>query len=204
MAKNQVQFQQGLSLPGFLSQFGTEEQCGQALIRWRWPGGFVCPECGHTEHCEIRDRGLYQCNHCHRQTSLTSGTIFAHTKLALTIWFLAIYLLTQSKSGVPALELKRQLGIGYNAAWRLKHKLLQVMKERDDTKPLSGFIQLDDAYWGGERRGGFTPSMGNPQLLATGPEPTLVVGYHQTQRFGEVDLIFRLRDRRRLAGWRHC
>jgi transposase-like protein len=154
MAKNQVQFQQGLSLPEFLSQFGTEEQCRQALIRWRWPNGFVCPECGHTEHCEIRERGLYQCTHCHRQTSVTSGTIFAHTKLALTIWFLAIYLLTQSKSGVSALELKRQLGIGYNAAWRLKHKLLQVMKERDDTKPLSGFIQLDDAYWGAERRGG--------------------------------------------------
>ena len=106
MAKNQVQFQKGISLPEFLSQFGTEEQCRQALLGWRWPDGFACPECGHTEHCEIRDRGLCQCNHCHRQTSVTSGTIFAHTKLPLTTWFLAMYFLTQQKNGISALALK--------------------------------------------------------------------------------------------------
>jgi transposase-like protein len=154
MAKNQVQFQRGLSLPDFLKSYGAEAQCRSALFGWRWPGGFVCPECGQSAHCEIAERGLYQCNRCHRQTSVTSGTIFAHTKLALTTWFLGIYLLTQSKSGVPALGLMRQLGIGYNAAWRMKQKLLQVMKERDDSQPLSGFVQLDDAYWGGERHGG--------------------------------------------------
>ncbi len=65
-----------------------------------------------------------------------------------------MYCLTQAKNGVSALELKRQLGIGYDAAWRMKHKLLQVMKERDDSHPLMGFIQLDDAYWGGEHHGG--------------------------------------------------
>jgi len=65
-----------------------------------------------------------------------------------------MYLLTQLKNGISVLELKRQLGIGYNAAWRMKHKLLQVMKERDDSKPLLGAIQVDDAYWGGEHNGG--------------------------------------------------
>lgn len=80
---------------------------------------------------------------------MTSGTIFEYTKLSLTTWFLGMYLLTQPKKGISVLELKRQLGISCNAAWRLKHKLLQVMKERDDNKPLSGIIQLDDAYWGG-------------------------------------------------------
>ena len=85
---------------------------------------------------------------------MTSGTIFEYTKLPLTTWFLGMYLLTQSKSGVSVLSLKRQLGISYNAAWRLKHKLMQVMKERDDSKPLSGYIQIDDVYWGGERHGG--------------------------------------------------
>jgi hypothetical protein len=57
-----------------------------------------------------------------------------------------MYLLTQNKCGLSVLNLKRQLGIGYNAAWRMKLKLLQVMKERDDSKPLSGDIQIDDAY----------------------------------------------------------
>jgi hypothetical protein len=65
-----------------------------------------------------------------------------------------MYLLTQNKCGLLVLNLKRQLGIGYNAAWRMKHKLLLVMKERDDSKPLSGNIQIDDVYWGGERHGG--------------------------------------------------
>lgn len=154
MAKNQVQFQKGLSLPQFLKQYGTESQCHDALFNWRWPNGFICPECGHVGYCEIAGRSVYQCHRCHRQTSVTSGTIFQYTKLPLTTWFLGMYLLTQTKNGVSALELKRQLGIGYKAAWRMKHKLLQVMKERDDGKPLSGTIQVDDAYWGGERRGG--------------------------------------------------
>jgi hypothetical protein len=85
---------------------------------------------------------------------LTSGTVFASTKLPLTTWFLAIYLLTQSKNAMSALELKRQLGVSYNTAWLLKHKILHVMKERDDSRPLDGLVQIDDAYWGGERRGG--------------------------------------------------
>ncbi|WP_323840930.1 IS1595 family transposase, partial [Photorhabdus africana] len=70
-----------------------------------------------------------------------------------TVWFLAIYLMTQEKNGISALELSRQLGISYNAAWRMKHKLMKAMKERDDEKPLGGFIQLDDAYWGGAQHG---------------------------------------------------
>ena len=154
MARNQVQFQKGMSLPELQQKYGTENKCYRALYAWRWPSGFQCPGCGHTGHCEIADRKVYQCHKCHRQTSLTSGTIFEYTKLPLTTWFLAMYMLTQSKNGISALSLKRHLGIGYNAAWRLKHKLLQVMKERDDSKPLSGNIQIDDVYWGGERHGG--------------------------------------------------
>jgi hypothetical protein len=85
---------------------------------------------------------------------VTSGTIFEHTKLPLTTWFLAIHLITQAKTGLSALCLKRQLGVSYNTAWSMKQKIMQVMKERDDSRPLSCTIQLDDAYWGGERRGG--------------------------------------------------
>jgi hypothetical protein len=90
----------------------------------------------------------------YHQTSLVSGTIFEQTKLPLTTWFLAIHLITQAKTGLSALALMRQTGVSYNTAWSMKHKIMQVMKERDDSKPLSGTIQLDDVYWGGERRGG--------------------------------------------------
>jgi predicted RNA-binding Zn-ribbon protein involved in translation (DUF1610 family) len=153
MQQNPIQFQKGLSLASFLRQFGTEEQCAAALFRWRWPAGFVCPQCGGAKHCALRSRKLYQCNQCHHQASLTCDTIFANTKLPLTIWFLAMYFLTQQKNGISALELKRHLGVSYPSAWSLKHKLMQVMKETDDRRPLNGVVQLDDVYWGGERRG---------------------------------------------------
>jgi len=153
MARNKVQFQKGLSLNKFIEQYGTEELCYDALYKLRWPEGFQCPGCGHDKACQLTIRKLRQCNRCHRQTSLTAGTIFAATKLPLTLWFQAIYLITQDKQGVSAMKLHRQLGISYNAAWLMKQKLMQVMMERDDKKPLSGFIELDDAYLGGERTG---------------------------------------------------
>jgi transposase-like protein len=162
MAKNQVQFQKGLSLPEFFAAYGTEAQCAETLFRWRWPQGFVCPECGHAEgYCDVKTRGLLQCKHCRHQASLTAGTVFAYSKLPLTTWFLAMYLLTQHKNAISALALKRQLGVSYNTAWSIKHKLMQTMLERDAERQLTGVIEIDDAYWGGECHGQ-TPGRGSP------------------------------------------
>lgn len=154
MARNMVQFQKGLSEPEFERRFGTEEQCRAAVSAARWPDGFVCPQCGGRRHSEVRTRGLLQCAGCRRQTSIIAGTIFASTKLPLRIWFRAIYHLTQSKQGISSIELGRRLGVTQNTAWMLKHKLAQVMMERDDTKQLRGRVEIDDAYLGGERSGG--------------------------------------------------
>ncbi len=153
MAKNKIQFQEGYSLFEFFENYGTDEQCRKVLFNWKFPNGFICPECGAKKYCTLKNCNLYQCNHCHHQTSATSGTIFDSTKLPLTKWFLAIHLMTQMKTAISALELKRQLKVSYNTAWSLKQKIMQVMKERDDSKPLSGISQIDDAYWGGEHRG---------------------------------------------------
>lgn len=152
MSRNQIQFQPGLSLPGFLQMYGTIDQCRTALFKLRWPEGFSCPECGHRGACRL-GRQLYQCNHCHHQASLTARTIFDSTKLPLTTWFLAIYLLTQRKNSLAALQLSRELGVSYNTAWTLKHKIMQVMFEREQNQVLSGRIEVDDAYLGGERPG---------------------------------------------------
>jgi transposase-like protein len=154
MPKNKVQFQRGYSLLELFKDYGTENQCSEALFKWRWPSGFRCPHCGSGRHSVVKTRKLYQCTDCHHQASLISGTIFEQTKLPLTTWFLAIHLVTQAKTGLSALALMRQIGVSYNTAWSMKQKIMQVMKERDDSKPLSGIIQLDDVYWGGERRGG--------------------------------------------------
>lgn len=154
MAKNKVQFQHGMSLAQFLSIYVTEEQCRTALFKMRWPQGFECPKCGHTGYCEIQSRRVYQCHRRHSQTSLIRGTIFAATKLPLKIWFLGIYLITQAKDGVSSLNMARTMGVSANAALRMKHKLQQVMKERDDSQPLCGLLLMDDAYWGGKKRDG--------------------------------------------------
>ena len=154
MARNPVQFQKGISLNEFLSLYGTEQQCFDALYRWRWPNGFVCPNCGHDRGCQLTTHKLQQCYRCNRQTSMTAGTLFEATKLPLTVWFQGIDFMTQDKKGASAMTLHRQLGISYNAAWRMRHKLMQVMMERDREHLLGGFIQLDDAYLGGERSGG--------------------------------------------------
>ena len=154
MAMNLIQFQRGLSLPEFQRSFGSVAQCAEALRAARWPNGFRCPRCSGAEHCRLGRGELFQCNACRRQTSLVAGTLMANTKLALPIWFLAIYLISQAKSGLSALALSRQLGVSYPTAWLMHHKLLRAMAQRDDMHRLGGHVQLDDAYLGGERAGG--------------------------------------------------
>lgn len=155
MAINQVQMQPGLSLAEFIQHYGTEAQCEQALAASRWPRGFACPACRCRLHTTFQrgGRGHWQCQRCHHQTSVTAGTIFDSTKLSLTVWFLAMHLLTQAKNNVSALELMRQLGVSWRTAWRIKHKLMQVMAERESKRQLSGRVEIDDAYLGGERTG---------------------------------------------------
>lgn len=126
MPKNKVQFQSSMSLRDFMASYGTHQQCERALERWRWPHGSVCPQCGHSAHCVLKYRRLYQCNSCARQTSVSAGTVFSGSKLPLTVWFLAMYLITQAKNGISSLALSRQLGISQNSAWLIKHKLMQT------------------------------------------------------------------------------
>ena len=156
MPMNRIQFQAGLSLPAFLERFGTEGQCEAALEKARWPQGFRCPRCGEAGHSEFRVGTLktFECRACHRQTSLIAGTLFQATHLALTIWFLAIYLISQAKTGLSSLALMRKLGVSYPSAWLIQHKLMQAMDERNAQYTLVGEVQVEDAYLGGERSGG--------------------------------------------------
>lgn len=156
MAMNQVQFQAGLSMVEFMAQYGTEAKCRRAVFRSRWPKGFRCPACARRSHSRFRRDGqiYYQCSTCRHQTTLLSGTLFEATKLPLRTWLLAIHLLTSTKTNLAALELKRHLGVAYGTAWRLKHKVMKAMTDREESRQLSGFVQIDDAYLGGERNGG--------------------------------------------------
>jgi transposase-like protein len=156
MAKNWIQMQKGLSFNAFISTYGTEIQCEAAVEKSKWPQGFRCLKCGcdHAYVYRKKTVKVFQCRACRKQVTLTEGTIFQSTKLSLIQWFQAMYLMTQNKNNVSILELKRHIGIGYKSAWGLKHKLMQVMYERETTTMLSGRVEVDDAYLGGELRGG--------------------------------------------------
>lgn len=156
MARNRIQFQKGLSEAQFAALYGDEERCRALVIAWRWPDGFACPKCGGRGHCVVGPRRLFQCNACRRQTSPMAGTIFNSTKLPLTIWFRAMYLITQTKQGISSIELGRRLGTTQTTAWKIKTKLAEVMRLASDGDRLEGHVQMDDAYLGGERGGGKT------------------------------------------------
>ena len=131
MAMNHIQFQQDLSMPEFFQRFGSEAQCAADLEAVRWPSGSCCPRCGKTAHCVLRGGSckVFQCNTCRHQTSLIAGTVFQGSKLPLTVWFLAIDLVSQAKTGLSALALKRHPGVSYPTAWLIQHKLMRAMEE---------------------------------------------------------------------------
>lgn len=167
MTMNAVQYQHGLPMLDFFNEYGTVGQCEVLVRSWRWPSGFVCPRCAETDHSEFRRcaRLYFQCAGCRYQCSLVVGTIFESSKLALPKWFVAMHLISQAKNGVSALELKRHLGVSYPTAWLMKHKIMEVMRQREDGRQLSGRVEIDDAYLGGEHHGG-KPGRGSPNKVA--------------------------------------
>jgi len=142
-----------LSLLEFQKKFLNEEACFEYLVKMRWPEGFICPECGHTEYYFITKRKLFQCQKCRFQTSVTSGTIFHKLRQPLLKLFWAVYLVSTSKKGFSALELQRKLEIkAYNTAWLLLHKIREAMFSSGDF-PLKTMVEADETYVGGSKKG---------------------------------------------------
>jgi Zn ribbon nucleic-acid-binding protein len=142
MAQNRIQFQKSLSLRELLDNYVTEAQCAAALEKMRWSHGYICPDCESKSHCVVWHGKVktFQCNRCHAQMTMTSRSISHSTKLPLTTWFQAIYFLSQTKNNVSALELTQLLGVCYRTAWRIQHKIMQVMCEREQMTILSGRV----------------------------------------------------------------
>jgi transposase-like protein len=140
-------------LPTFLKRFGSDAQCRAYLVRARWPGGFRCTGCRHDQAWSHKKRLIEECTACGRQHSILAGTLFEQTKTGLAKWFLAIYLVTSSKGGISAMELKRQMGFGsYQTAWSWLHKIRRAMV-RPERTPLSARVEADETYVGGPRPG---------------------------------------------------
>jgi transposase-like protein len=144
---------ESMALPRFQKEFGTEESCASYLAHKRWKDGFSCCKCNHDKYYYISTRQLYECQQCHYQTSVTAGTLMHKTKLPLTTWFWAIYLIAHDKRGKSALSLSQILDLNYRTAQRLLRKIRAAMKDRDSMYMLSGVVDMDDAYFGAPSKG---------------------------------------------------
>jgi len=135
-----------------MAWFPTDADCLDYLEWLRWPDGFVCPDCGHPGGWRLAD-ARFMCAGCGGRTSVTAGTIFDRTRTPLTVWFNACWLFATGKDGISALSLKRSLEIGsYQTAWAMLHRLRSVLV-RPGRDRLSGTVEVDETYIGGEEPG---------------------------------------------------
>ena len=142
--------QEAMTILEFQERFSTEEACREHLYKMRWPEGFVCPKCGaKDEPFQVTSRNLYQCKHCNHQASVTSGTVMDKTRVPLRKWFWAMFLMSHDKRGCSAMQVGRELSLPYSTAWLLCHKIRSAMGERDTQYVLDGYIEVDDAFFGG-------------------------------------------------------
>jgi transposase-like protein len=143
-----------MDLPKLVEKFGTEDKCHEYLEALRWPEGVRCPRCGCKSISRIEKRRQFECNEesCRYQFSVRVGTIFDRSHLPLWKWFMAIYLVGESKKGISAKQLQRVLGVAYKTAWFLGHRIRAAMEE-DAPVPLSGVVEIDETFLGGRRTG---------------------------------------------------
>jgi len=165
--------------------FATEEACRDYLWQVRYPDGFLCPRCQGTKAWKMSS-GLYWCQSCDYQMSVTAGTIFQGTRKPLRVWFGAMWYVVNQKQGVSALGLQRVLGLGsYRTAWTWMHKL-RVAMVRPGRDGLAGRIEVDETYVGGERSG-------KRGRGAEGKTLVVVAAQQDEERIGRIRLC-RVRD----------
>lgn len=135
----------------FMDRFSTEEACRQYLFDVRWGEGFTCPSCLHTK-VWWHKRGTLRCMKCHRDISVTAGTVFQGRHLSLRLWFQALWSVISQKNGISALGLSRSLGISQKTSWKLLGKIRTAMV-RVGRERLSGLVEVDEVFLGGVRPG---------------------------------------------------
>jgi len=139
--------------------FHDEAKAREALEAELWPDGPVCRHCGNADPAKIAKvegkkqshrPGLYYCNECKGQFTVTVGTVLERSKIPLTKWLMAAHMLNSDKNGVSAHEIHRQLGITYKTAWFMMHRLREAQRELNPA-PMGGkgqIIQADETYYG--------------------------------------------------------
>ncbi len=135
-----------------LAWFSEDANCLDYLDWLRWPEGFVCPNCTSVVGWRLTDF-RWKCGGCDRKVSATSGTIFDKTRTPLTVWFAAAWLMVNSKTGISATQLRREMEIGsIQTAWAMLHRYRSVMV-RPGRDRLTGDVEVDESFLGGPEPG---------------------------------------------------
>lgn len=140
--------------------FTDADKAREHLEALNWPNGPVCPHCGEKERVrrlqgKSHRAGLVQCNACLKNFTVTVGTVFERSKIALNKWLLATFLLSSSKKGMSSHQLHRMLGVTYKTAWFMTHRIREAMKGAGGDGPLGGpneVVEVDETYVGGKAR----------------------------------------------------
>jgi transposase-like protein len=144
------------NLMDLIEHFHSDEKCRDFLAGLRWPDGPICPNCNSQKVAKLDARALYECGACGYQYSVTVGTMFQDTHLPLNKWFVAIYLMCESKKGVSANQIKRTIGVCYKTAWYLCHRIRASMSQAtggEERVLMSGIIKMDETFVGGKTEG---------------------------------------------------
>lgn len=173
---------QAIDLPELIERFGSEDKCHAYLEELRWPEGVKCPRCESDKISRIVKRRQFDCDGCRYQFSVRVGTIFHDSKLPLWKWFLAVYMMGESKKGISANQLSRMLGVSYKTAWYLCHRVRATMKD-EGSDLLIGIVEADETYIGGKARG-----FANKQEAARHRRDNKTVVLGAVQRGGKVRL----------------
>ena len=141
-----------LDLIKLIDQFHDENKCRAYLEQLRWRKGPICPKCSSAEITRIYVRNQMNCKSCRHRFTVTAGTIFNDSHLPLWKWFVATYLMIESRKGMSANQLSRTLGVSYKTAWYLCHRIRKAMDEAR-LKLLTGTVEVDETYVGGKGHG---------------------------------------------------
>ena len=137
----------------FVKMFPDDATCAAFLVRLRWPEGFICPACKIVSTPWNESRGRLACPICRHQTSVSTGTIFDKTRTPLTTWFEAAWHVSSAKNGMSAKTLERTIGTSYQVAWMMLQRF-RVAMVNTDRNQLSGDVEVDETFVGGEEHGG--------------------------------------------------
>jgi transposase-like protein len=138
-----------INLVNLIEQYNNENKCREYLEALRWEDSVICPHCGSDKISHLKKRNQYDCDKCNYQFTVTARTIFHDSHLPLQKWFLAVYLMTESKKGMSANQLKRSLVVSYKTAWYLCHRIRKTMQEETNEPKLNGVVEVDETYIGG-------------------------------------------------------